>query len=175
LESINNYSIFINEKAFPYVFLIDGYQGVINSRFDIDTTLPADYSSHLFALLNSSTKLPVDISQTTNPLFCDILGSEYSYNRRIFFPGCDRNSLMVLNEHFSKNWRVSVDGKKVKTIEVNDSLLGAIIPKGTREVSLEYFPTTLENSIRVSFFITLISSSYVLYTFWRRKRKIVKR
>jgi hypothetical protein len=175
LESINNYSIFINEKAFPYVFLIDGYQGVIKTRFDIDARLPADYSSNLFAMLDSNTERPVGISQSSNPNFCEIRALETSYNRREFLSRCESNSIMVLNEHFTKNWRVRVDGKKVTTITVNDSLLGAMIPKGTRELNLEYFPTTLENSIKVSLFITIMSISFVLHTFWQRKRKINRR
>ena len=50
----------------------------------------------------------------------------------------DKDQLIFTSIPYDKDWEVKVDGKKVKTIELLDSLLGIEVSPGKHDIELEY-------------------------------------
>ena len=51
---------------------------------------------------------------------------------------CDRDGLLYTSIPQNGNWFVTVDGKKVETVEVGDAMIGVHLTKGTHEIRFVY-------------------------------------
>ncbi|MGO4259024.1 hypothetical protein [Lysobacter sp. TAB13] len=58
--------------------------------------------------------------------------------------------MLVIGDNFSRNWHAQADGKKLETTRVNYNQIGALLPVGTRKVSIGYHDLRLTKGIVVS-------------------------
>jgi hypothetical protein len=62
-------------------------------------------------------------------------------NRSSSLVESDSPALLILNEWFTRAWKVRVNGKKQATLRVNEWQTGVMLPAGKNRVEFEYRPT----------------------------------
>ncbi len=82
----------------------------------------------------------------------------------------ENESYMLTTIPYDENWQVKIDGKKVKTVKLLDTLLGIPLKAGQQTVELTYQPTSLWIGIGVSILSLVIIS---LEAMNKKKRKRV--
>jgi len=170
IEKIGEYSIFENQNPFPYAFLLDSYQGVLEVKTELSPLLGTLNSSNFFAFLDSKTINTIDVPLNMNPNICVVRNITPSPNRRAFVSNCSKDSILVLNEHFTKNWKLSIDGKAIKSFKVNGVLVGAFVPKGFHNIEASYFPETLKTILNFTFVIFALLVLQILKSYRGRNR-----
>ncbi len=97
---------------------------------------------------------------------------EYTYYNDNHIKGIinvDENQLIFTSIPYDKDWEVKVDGKKVKAIELLDSLMGIEAKPGKHEIELEYKTHYLIPAvISITTFILLVINAII------KKRKELK-
>lgn len=66
----------------------------------------------------------------------------------------DRRGLVVLNDHLTEGWSVSVDGRDAEIVRVNDVMRGVVVAAGSHEVQWSYRVPGL----RVGLLVTLLAA-----------------
>jgi len=67
-------------------------------------------------------------------------------------------TILAVGDNFSRNWHAQVDGRPVDVARINYSQLGVPVPKGAREVRLEYRDETLRIGIIISLLAALATA-----------------
>lgn len=80
------------------------------------------------------------------------------------------NGAMVMSIPFDKGWNVRVDGKKVETFAVDESLIGFNVPEGRHEIELSFFTDKLAEGIA----ITAASAAILFFWVIRRRKSEIK-
>ena len=80
----------------------------------------------------------------------------------------DQPSVLVLNQSWSKDWKVYVDGLRTEIFPVDVNMLGLQVPKGTHEVTYKYSPSWVAPLLILSLLSALITFSLF---FHRPKRR----
>jgi uncharacterized membrane protein YfhO len=81
------------------------------------------------------------------------------------------NQLITTTIPFDKGWQITVDGKKVETIELANALVGYYIEEpGEHEIEMKYCPKELVLGVAVSIVSTLIF--FLLIIFEKKLRRI---
>lgn len=75
----------------------------------------------------------------------------------------DDHSLLMTSIPYSKGWKVSIDGKKVKTISALDGFLAAPIKKGSHKIQLKYQVPYLQEGVLISIVALFITTVIVLH------------
>jgi hypothetical protein len=73
----------------------------------------------------------------------------------------DQPSVLVLNQSWSKDWKVYVDGLRTEIFPVDANMLGLQVPKGTHEVTYKYSPSWFTPLLLLSLFSGLITFSLI--------------
>ncbi len=71
----------------------------------------------------------------------------------------DQPSVLVLNQSWSKDWKVYVDGLRTEIFPVDANMLGLQVPKGTHEVTYKYSPSWVAPLLILSLLSALITFS----------------
>lgn len=82
----------------------------------------------------------------------------------------DHDGMMVMSIPYDKGWNVTVDGKKVETTSVDESLLSFEVPEGIHDIRLTFFTDKLAEGIG----ITAISASIMIFLIIRRRKSDFK-
>jgi uncharacterized membrane protein YfhO len=82
----------------------------------------------------------------------------------------DHDGMMVMSIPYDKGWNVTVDGKKVETTSVDESLLSFEVPEGIHAIRLTFFTDKLAEGIG----ITAISASIMIFLIMRRRKSDFK-
>ena len=95
--------------------------------------------------------------------------------REDYLPGTitttKQNQLITTTIPFDKGWQVTVDGKKVETVELANALVGYYIEQpGEHEIEMRYCPKELVLGVAVSIVSTAIF--FLLVIFEKRLRRI---
>ena len=81
------------------------------------------------------------------------------------------NQLITTTIPYDKGWQVTVDGKKVETVELADALVGYYIEEpGEHEIEMRYCPKELVLGVAVSIIST--AAFFLLIIFEKRLRRI---
>lgn len=76
--------------------------------------------------------------------------NEITSSHMVFNTDFDKDSLVVLSIPYDRNFRVSVDGKRVEPTEALEMLMGVDIPAGKHVVELKYIPAGTVTGVIVS-------------------------
>ncbi len=82
----------------------------------------------------------------------------------------DHDGMMVMSIPYDKGWNVTVDGKKVETTSVDESLLSFEVPEGIHAIRLTFFTDKLAEGIG----ITAISASIMIFLIIRHRKSDFK-
>jgi uncharacterized membrane protein YfhO len=82
----------------------------------------------------------------------------------------DYDGMMVMSIPYDKGWNVTVDGKKVETTSVDESLLSFEVPEGIHAIRLTFFTDKLAEGIG----ITAISASIMIFLIIRHRKSDFK-
>ena len=80
----------------------------------------------------------------------------------------DYAEYIVFSIPYEDEWRVKVDGKRVKPIEVMDTLMAVKVPRGEHEIDLRYIPKGLILGTPISV-ICLITTFCIVFVRFRKK------
>lgn len=76
--------------------------------------------------------------------------THYSDNRIVINVNSERTKLLILNENYLDEWTVKINGKEASILPVYGVFRSVIISKGMNEVTFEYSPSYLTNSLWIS-------------------------
>ena len=62
---------------------------------------------------------------------------------RLAVPDSADERLLFLSQEYHRHWRASADGRRLKTVRVNDLYQGVLLPPGEAEIELEFRPWSL--------------------------------
>jgi hypothetical protein len=181
LKTVQDYSIFINSRSFPYVSLATNYQASSDSMDEFVSLLPTLSTKEVFNVIPKSiaSLLPIPPSDKFENCNIDMLNS--TPNSREFIINCRRNSVVILNEYYTRDWKVKINDKISNSFPVNQIQIGAFIPAGKSIVSFEFYPDKVRFSFITSlalmiFLVALqvIQSSYVKNLFLSRPKISVR-
>ncbi len=80
----------------------------------------------------------------------------------------DSAEYIVFSIPYEDEWRVKVDGKRVKPVEVMDALLAVKVPRGVHEIDLRYIPNGIIFGTPISV-ICLITTFCIFFARFRKK------
>jgi hypothetical protein len=73
----------------------------------------------------------------------------------------DQPSVLVLNQSWSEDWKVNVDGLRTEIFPVDANMLGLRVPKGTHEVTYKYSPSWVPPLLILSLLSGLVTCSLI--------------
>jgi hypothetical protein len=73
----------------------------------------------------------------------------------------DKPSVLVLNQSWSKDWKVNVDSLRTEIFPVDANMLGLAVPKGTHEVTYKYSPSWVPPLLILSLLSGLVTCSLI--------------
>jgi hypothetical protein len=133
-------------------------------------------------LLSSNTDLESEIILSENPNLktlgsCKISLTSYLQNSETLKTDCDNKSLLYFSEPYNKNWHAYVNDTKVKIYKANARFMAIVVPPGTSEVTLSYFPESLIVGAKISILSLLLyifQSSGLSHLIIKRMRSRLK-
>ncbi len=75
---------------------------------------------------------------------------------------------IVFTIPYEDNWKIKLDGKRVKPVKIMDALLAVKVPEGEHEIDLRYVPKGLVLGIPVSI-VSLITTFCILFLRFKKK------
>ncbi|MGY3756381.1 YfhO family protein [Helcococcus kunzii] len=73
------------------------------------------------------------------------------------------NGVLGLSIPYSENWKISVDGKQVKTLRIDNALMGVYLEKGNHKVEIKYVPKIFYIGLGISLLsIALVTYFYII-------------
>ena len=77
----------------------------------------------------------------------------------------DQESFLIISSAYDSGWKASVENQPLKVYRANGGLMGVILPKGSHELVLNYFPNSFRLGLIISgISLTIILISYVIFS-----------
>jgi hypothetical protein len=168
--------VFEDGRALPRAYLAPGVTAVpdedaalrrfIDPTFDARTAaivvggLPADQAALLAAGAGGPASLATSTATIVRDRFTEVEVAVTS----------DRPAVLVLNDSWAPGWRVSIDGKSSKVVEVNFNERGVVVPAGASRVVFQYRPWALPLWIGGSVGTAFVLVAYALLWAVRGRR-----
>lgn len=102
------------------------------------------------------------VSTTCN--ISKITSSHLTANVNAAYP----SEYLVFSIPYEDDWRVKIDGNRVKTFKIMDALLAVKVPRGEHEVDLKYIPKGLIFGLPITI-ISCITTFCIFYIYFRKK------
>ncbi len=171
IERVGEYSIFENQAAFPYAVIVDSYIEPLENKAQLLEKLYNLRSDSLFAYLESSAIKMAGLPTKEKPEICYVQSSMESPNVRLFSSTCQKGGVMIINEHYTPNWKLTIDKQAVPSFRVNGVQLGVYVPEGVHEVIASYEPVRVRSAINISIILfALLILMLVLKRCYKPKR-----
>ena len=81
------------------------------------------------------------LGDARQPVILEKFQEQRSQNSFSLVLETNRRSVLVLNEYFRSEWKVSVNGKNQKPFKVNLNQIAVLLPEGANQVRFEYRPS----------------------------------
>ena len=104
----------------------------------------------------------------SSELYIEKFGNDYIKGNINLAKGQD---LIFTSIPYDKGWNAFIDGKKVETVEVMDSLLAIQSTEGYHTVELRYMPKGYVITIIISVVSCLLFAAYLVFTLNKKARK----
>jgi hypothetical protein len=162
------FRVYRNESAFPRAFIVGE---LLSARDDIE-------AHKLIVKLSNEgglrTAAVVVNAPTVRASSWEIVSQEDPRPERVRLETrTDGDALVVLNERWDRGWRVHVDGKPARLLEVDTVLMGAVAPAGEHVVEFSYRPAGLVLGRYVSL-VTILACVAATPLLWRRRAREAK-
>ncbi|MBR3058185.1 MAG: YfhO family protein [Clostridiales bacterium] len=132
----NGQKVFEEEASSNYSVIID--LGTFEAGMDVQIEIRSN--EDLFACLSPRLAY-VDravLSEQMNLLKQGVTVTEVKDGRVSFSAETEKESLVITTIPFEKNWRVTVDGKKVDVLSYQDAFVSFVVPEGTHQIAMEF-------------------------------------
>jgi len=163
------FTLYRNPEAFPRVFSIgeviraddpDQARGLVRELAQVGGLREAAIVSGELADL-----LPVGPARLTARV------AEPRPERVEIAAEADRDTLLVLNEHWDPGWKVTLDGRPAPVVSVDTVLLGTFLPAGSHQVVFYYHPRRLPVGQAVSITSLGVWLALLVVPVFRRRGK----
>ena len=138
-EDVGKYSIFEAKDALPHTYIASSVAGVFHDLGDYANKLSMLTLSSLPLFIEQGVKIDIDNTQNVSSICLKKVLRE-EFNRVELVTECNKNIVFVLNEYFSPNWQVRVDGKLQKSLRVNGNQVGVPVAAGSHVIDFRYSP-----------------------------------
>src|SRR5207249_3927861 len=139
---MEGYKLYSTEKARPHYFLVNQIaQTYIDSQDFWSKVKESDaYLHKVYIHANDLAKFSSWFGSSTEPLENEVLREAASQNSLHLILRTNAQAMLVLNEYFNKDWKVTVNGESRKPFKVNLNQIGVLLQKGTNQVHFEFRP-----------------------------------
>ncbi|WP_278903209.1 YfhO family protein [Dolosigranulum pigrum] len=140
-------NIAINDTTIQYAERFNA-----NQVISIPNTSPAEENIIRINLKQDNIMLgELSIHELNKELFTETLSNQKMFQEEIFMhsyikgkiEATEDGSYMLTSIPYDKNWQLKIDGKKVDTVKLLDTLLGIPLKVGQQTIELTYRPTSL--------------------------------
>lgn len=84
-----------------------------------------------------------------------------------------QDGLAVFSEnYYPKGWKVTIDGNPTEMLEVNYTLRGLSIPKGTHTIEFKFEPDVVKKGSNIAFIFSIISFIFILTGIYFMNKKV---
>jgi hypothetical protein len=139
VEATNGaFGLFELTNALPRVKLFSNWQvASTNDRETLATLLAPSFDPHQLVLVSKETPIPAGVSDPgADPGVATI--SSYKSKRVVIDADVKSASVLLLNDRFSPQWRVWVDGKPSSVLQCNYIMRGVYLEKGKHTVEFRF-------------------------------------
>jgi hypothetical protein len=131
-----NYALFEFTGALPRVKLYCNWQTVTNDQAVLKTLASPNFDPAGTVLVDTpSASLP---AMATNANSGTVEFESYSSRKIDFTANAAAPSVLLLNDHYDPNWRVTVDGKPAELLRCNFIMRGVYLPAGQHTVEFQF-------------------------------------
>lgn len=174
------FKLYENSRALPKYYILDQVKLLAPDLVDFEKkiSLQSDLSSLGYVeqdILEKSRLFlaqPIQLGEDST-----IKEIQTTHNKKLIEATINNNSILVLNEYFSNNWKVRLNGCEITPFRINHNQIGIFVEKGKHKVEYEYSPNLykfLKWIQRITMvFIVLLLGSFV--TGYNRSLPILKK
>ncbi len=135
------------EGALPRAHLVHRLKAVRDDVVSLATIRTGAFDPAREALWTEPDPLPL----MSEPLVPDSVRTvRYDFNEAEFLVSSAASGLFVLADQWDPDWRVEVDGERVRLHRVSYLMRGVLLPPGVHRVRFTYEPRALQAGIRIS-------------------------
>ena len=137
VEAIDGLLIYEAPNVSPHSYVSTAADGIYANLGDFEAQIAdADLRSGVLYVQQKAENLRAG-SKTTS---CSSRELRRSTNRIDIAVNCPTEGTLVLNEYFDPAWRATMDGMKLRPVQVNGNQIGVRFPPGSHLVRFHYLP-----------------------------------
>jgi uncharacterized membrane protein YfhO len=165
LESVSGYDIYRARFALPYSYIAQKLNGSFDNISDFTNKAKDCELSEglLFSEPNATILLAEKVSKESDYIISEIVRKKNTVKYIVL---CKSPSLLIVNEFFSENWKVSVNGVRSQLLKVNGNQLGVQLLPGSQGVEFRYSPTIFKISIILASIGLILLLVLILHSLW---------
>jgi hypothetical protein len=129
-----DYALFEFTGALPRVKLYSNWQMSTNDDATLKTLADKNFDPQQTVLIST----PLQVSPFTNHNSGTVEFKSYAPKQIVFEAKSDAASVLLLNDKFDPNWRVTVDGKPAELLRCNFIMRGVYLPPGAHTVEFNF-------------------------------------
>jgi hypothetical protein len=136
LDDIGPYALFEFTGALPRAKLYSNWQVSTNDEANLKKLADANFDPEKTVLISTPQK---DLPDTaTNENSGTVEFQSYASKDIVFNASAIAPSVLLLNDHYDPNWRVSVDGKPAELLRCNFIMRGVYLAPGNHTVEFQF-------------------------------------
>ncbi len=171
-RELNNYKLYSADRALPRYLLVNRVAGFYENKEDFFNKIDAgyDYTKEFYVDKADAAKIQTWLSDES-PAANYIIKEEFaSLNKLQLSINTERRAVLLLNEYYTKDWKVKVNGKTVEPLKINLNQIGVQLETGSNFVQFEYHPTLFIRLLWVQLFVFGGLVLYALYKIYSSQR-----
>jgi hypothetical protein len=147
LESVAGYEIYETKDVLPRSYIVHQLNGNFSDLADFKAK--ARTHNLIDKILYTEPEAKIGLKNYNDKIKQDCLLKEdiRTSNHSRFVLQCSAGGVLVLNEFFDKNWRITVDGIKKRIFKVNGNQIGARFTPGSHIIEFDYSPKVFKYSL----------------------------
>jgi uncharacterized membrane protein YfhO len=130
------YALFDFTGALPRAKLYSNWQVNTNDQAVLNTLADLNFDPANTVLISTPQKDLATV--TTNENFGTVEFKSYSPKHIVFAANASAPSVLLLNDKYDPNWRVTVDGKTAELLRCNYIMRGVYVPAGSHTVEFQF-------------------------------------
>jgi len=134
-----NFALFEFTGALPRTQLYSNWQVSTNAQTALSRLTSAEFNPGQQVLVTEQIPAP-STTATTNQTPGTVDFISYSPNHIVLSAKASTPSILVLNDRYDPNWKVTVDGKPEQLLHANYIMRGVQLPPGNHTVDFRFAP-----------------------------------
>lgn len=126
--------------ALPRAKLYSNWQVMTNDQAALTTLASAQFDPEKSVLVAKQAQMPAAAAGGTNQNAGDVDFVKYAPKRVVLKANASAKSILLLNDHYDPNWKVSVDGNAATLLRCNYIMRGVELPPGQHQVEFSFEP-----------------------------------